>query len=106
MAHLEQLPDHQRLEHGADAAGHHDERVGGDHEVMQAREERPVLERLLDKRVHVLLERQLDADADRAGGAGVLAAPSLAACINPGPPPVTMSQPRPAAAAATRFTSS
>ncbi len=74
MPDLEQLPDHQHLEHGADAAGHDDERVGGDHEVMKAGEERLVLERLLDKRIHILLERQLDADANRPGRAGFLRA--------------------------------
>ena len=39
-------------------------------------------------------------------GALTWAAPSLAACINPGPPPVMMSQPIPARAADTRRTSS
>ncbi len=42
--------------------------------MMQAREERLVLEGLLDKRVHVLFERQLDADAHRARRAGGLRA--------------------------------
>ena len=105
VPHLQELPDHQHFEHGADAAGHDDERVGGDHEMMQACEERLVLERLLDERIHVLLEGQFDADADRSRRAGRFA-PSLAACISPGPPPVTMSQPIAAKAAAARFTSS
>ena len=39
-------------------------------------------------------------------GAPASLAPSLAACIRPGPPPVMMSQPMSARAAATRFTSS
>src|SRR5262245_37357899 len=39
-------------------------------------------------------------------GAPARVAPSLAACIRPGPPPVTMSQPIDANAVATRFTSS
>src|SRR4029450_9800651 len=39
-------------------------------------------------------------------GAPAVVAPSLAACIRPGPPPVTMSQPIEANADATRFTSS
>ena len=39
-------------------------------------------------------------------GAPLLFAPSLAACISPRPPPVTMSQPSEAKAAAARFTSS
>src|SRR5262245_5975267 len=64
MPDLEKLPDHQRLKNGADAAWHNDKRIGGDHEVMQAREERLVLEGLLDERIHLLLERQLDTDAD------------------------------------------
>jgi hypothetical protein len=36
-----------------------------DHEVVQPGEERPVLEGLLDERIDVLLERQVDADAQR-----------------------------------------
>jgi hypothetical protein len=56
--------DHQHLEHGADAAGHDDERVGGNDEMMKPSKERFVLERLLDERIHILLERQLDADSD------------------------------------------
>ena len=70
VTHLQELPDHQHLEHGADAAWDDDERVRGEHEMMEAREERLVLEGLLDKRVHVLFERQLDTDADRARRAG------------------------------------
>ena len=61
---LQELPDHQRLEHGADAARHDDEGVGREDEMMQAGEERLVLERLLDERVDVLLEWQLDPDPD------------------------------------------
>ncbi len=38
------------LEHGADAAGRHDERVRGEHELVQPREEGLVLEGLLDER--------------------------------------------------------
>ena len=57
--------------------GRDDEGVGGEHELVQPREERAMLERLLDERVDVLLEGQVDADADRlrasrrAGGAFV-----------------------------------
>ena len=105
VPHLQQLPDHQHLEHGADAAGHDDEGVGGEHEMMETREEGLVHEGLLDKRVHILLERQFDADPHEPG-APALFAPSLAACIRPGPPPVTMSQPIDANAAEVRFTSS
>ena len=57
VTHLQQLPDHQHFEHGADAARHHDERVGRDHEVVEAREEGLVREGLLDERIHVLFER-------------------------------------------------
>ena len=74
--------------------------------MMQACEERFVLERLLDKRIHVLLEGQFDANADRSRRASFPFASSLAACISPRPPPVTMSQPSEAKAAAARFTSS
>ena len=59
-----QLPDHHRLEHGADAARRHNVRVGHQHELLQPSEERAVLERPLDERIDVLLEWQLDADAD------------------------------------------
>ena len=103
VPHLEQLPDHQRFEHRADAAGRDDERVGHQDEVVQPGEERLVLERLGHERVHVLLERQLDADADRLLGLPSGSAsftPSFAACISPGPPPVTMSQPRRVSSAA------
>ena len=64
MTHLQQLPDHQHLEYGANTARHHDERVRRDDEVLEPAEKGPVLERLLDERIHVLLERQLHADAD------------------------------------------
>src|SRR6476660_10313549 len=63
MSNLEQLPNHERLEHGADPARYNHERIGGDHEVMQAGEKRLVLEGLFDERIYFLLERQLDADA-------------------------------------------
>src|SRR5262245_11167290 len=63
---LQQLPDHQHFEHGADAAGHHHERVRCDHKMMQAGKEGLVLEGLHHERVDLLLEWQLDADADRA----------------------------------------
>ena len=98
VPHLEELPDHQRFQHRPDAAGRDDERVGHQDEVVQPGEERLVLERLGHERVHVLLERQLDADADRLLSRPVGSAsftPSFAACISPGPPPVTMSQPEP-----------
>ena len=46
VPHLQQLPDHHRFEHRADAARRDDEGVGREHEVMQAREERLVFEEL------------------------------------------------------------
>ena len=61
---LQQLPDHQRFEHRADPAGRDDEGVRDQDEVVQPGEERLVLERLVDERIHVLLERQIDANAD------------------------------------------
>ena len=61
---LEELPDHQRLEHGADPAGGHDEGVREQHELVQAREEGAVFEGLAHERVDLLLERQIDADPD------------------------------------------
>ena len=60
-------------------------------------------ERLRDEWIHLLLERQFDIDADGAAGAlsgSAECAPSLAACIMPGPPPVRMSQPMPINSAA------
>ncbi|MCK7577574.1 MAG: hypothetical protein MZV65_18395 [Chromatiales bacterium] len=64
VAHLQELPDHHRFEHRADPARGDDEGVGHQHELVQAGEEGLVLEGLLDERVDLLLERQLDADAD------------------------------------------
>ena len=64
LPHLEQLPDHHRLQHRADPARHDDEGVRDEHEMVQPREERAVLEDLADERVDVLLERQFDPDAD------------------------------------------
>ena len=94
LPHLEELPDHHQLEHRADAARHDDEGVRDEHEVVQAREEGAVLEDLPDEGIDLLLEGQIDADTDRVVPARrAVRAPSLAACINPGPPPVTMVQP-------------
>ena len=64
VAHLQELPDHHRLQHRADAAGSHDVRVGHQDKLMQAREEGLVLEGLHHERIHFLLEGQVDADAD------------------------------------------
>ena len=73
--------------------------------VAKAREERLVLERLLDEWIDVLFEREFHSDPHRPGRSSSFA-PSFAACISPGPPPVTMSHPMAASAVATRFTSS
>ncbi len=65
VLHLQELPDHHRFEDGPDASRRHHERIGREHELMQASEERAVLECVRDKGVGVLLEGQVDADADR-----------------------------------------
>jgi hypothetical protein len=67
MPHLQQLPDHHRLQDRADPSRRHDECVGREHELVQAREEGPVLERLGHERIHVLLEGEVDADPDGLG---------------------------------------
>jgi hypothetical protein len=64
VTHLQQLPDPHALEHRADATRRHQEGVGGEHELVQAREERPVLEGLRHEGVHVLLEGHVDANPD------------------------------------------
>ena len=66
MADLKELPDHHHLQHGADAAWGHEKGIGHQHELVQAREERPMLEGHADERVDLLLERQVDADSDGA----------------------------------------
>jgi hypothetical protein len=53
LLHLQQLPDHHRFEHGADAARHDDERIGQQNEMMKAREEGAVLEGFGRERVDV-----------------------------------------------------
>jgi len=63
VPHLEQLPDHDRLEHGADPAGRHAERVRGEDELVEPREEGAMLEGHADEGVDILLDRQVDADA-------------------------------------------
>src|ERR1044072_256106 len=66
FANLEELPDERHLQKRADAAGHHDEGVGDDHEVVQPREESAVPIRLAYERIYFLLEGQLDVEADGA----------------------------------------
>ena len=65
LLHLQELPYHHRLEHGADTARHDDERVGHEHEVVETCEERAMLERFGHEGIDVLLEGQIDANADR-----------------------------------------
>ena len=93
---LEQLPDHHRLQHRADPARHDDEGVRDEHEVVQPGEERAVLEDLADERIDSCSNgksTRMPTEA-RSGSAPAIRAPSFAACISPGPPPVMMSQPR------------
>jgi hypothetical protein len=68
MLHLQQLPDHHRLQHRTDAAGRHHERVRREHELVQAGEECPMLEGFGDEGVDVLLEGQVHANADGLPG--------------------------------------
>ena len=89
MTRLQELPDHHRFEQGSSATRGNDVGVGNEHEVVQPSEEGRVLEGLFDKRVHVLLERQVHPDADALHPSFDCAAPapSFAACIRPGPRP-------------------
>jgi hypothetical protein len=64
-AHLQQLPDHQRFERRSDAAGHDDERVGEEGEMVQPREESAMLIRLSHEWDRLLLEVELDPNTDR-----------------------------------------
>ena len=56
VAYLQQLPDHHRLEHRADAARCDDVSIGRQHELIQPCEEGLVREGLLDERIGFLLE--------------------------------------------------
>ena len=69
VTHLQQLPDHHRLEHRPDAARRDDEGVRRDDELMEPREERLVRERFRDERVRLLLERQVHEDPVRTAAA-------------------------------------
>ena len=53
---LKQLPDHHRFQDRADASRCDDEGIGGEHELVQAREERSMFERLGHVRIDVLFE--------------------------------------------------
>src|SRR4051794_7409371 len=95
--HLEQLPDHHGLQHRANAPRHDDECVGHQHEVVKPGEERAVLECLSDEGLQLLFERwstRIPMDATLTSLPPARLTPSLAACIKPRPPPVTISQPR------------
>jgi len=101
MPYLQELPNHRGLEERAYATGGNNQCVESEHELVQPGKEGPVLECLGHKRIDFLFERELNpADLARSGAP---AAPSLAACISPGPPPVIMSQPISASAAAARL---
>ena len=63
MPDLQKLPYHRRFENRADAARRSNKSFRGEHEMMQARKKRAVLETRLDKRIDFLLERQVNADA-------------------------------------------
>ena len=60
----------------------------------------------LDERVDFLLEGEVDADTDGAGAFRGGGRAFVGGLHQPGPPPVMMSQPMSASAAATRFVSS
>src|SRR5262249_55662119 len=66
LANLQKLPHHGQLEQRAHASRHDNERVRGDDEVMKPGEEGLMLKSTPDKRVGFVLERQIDADANRA----------------------------------------
>jgi hypothetical protein len=96
------MPDIYRFQGRPDPAGDHDERVRHYYERVQACDKGPVFQHLGDEGVDLLLEGKstgLLIDRCESSGSASLT-PSLAACINPGPPPVTMSQPSRAISAA------
>ncbi len=64
MPHLKQLPNHQGLQHRANATRCHNVRIGREHELVQTGEKCAVFKRLADKGIHILLERQIDTNAD------------------------------------------
>lgn len=64
LAHLNELSDHHRFEHGLDSSGRHDIRIGHEYELVQPREKRLMFEDLLHEGVRLLLEGQADTDAD------------------------------------------
>ena len=107
MPDLNELPHHEQLKGCAHPARGHNEGIRREHEVVQAREEGLVLEVLVDERVRGLLERESTRIPSHCCPTLATAsfAPSFAACMSPGPPPVTMSQPISARARAKRFTS-
>ena len=66
FADLEELPRKRHFQQRPDSARHNDKRIGNDHEVMEAREERAMFVGLANERIYLLLEWQMDADANRA----------------------------------------
>ena len=64
MPHLQQLPNHHRFQHRADPTGGHNIGVRSSRTLMQSREKRAVFEGLTDKYIDILLEREVDTDAD------------------------------------------
>ncbi len=55
--HLQELPYYGEFEHGAGPARNDHESVRGQYEMVQLREKRFVLERLLHERIDFLFER-------------------------------------------------
>ena len=69
MPHLEQLPNHHRFQDRSDSPWRNDVGVGGEHELVEARKERPVLERLGNESVDFLFKGK-----SRASMASLIAA--------------------------------
>src|SRR6516164_3027608 len=94
MTHLQELPDHHRFEHGSYAARRNYVGVGHENELVQPREEGRVLECLLDERIHFSCSKGKCTQIPKLCTPSLRAAcaPSLAACMRPGSPPVMMSQ--------------
>ena len=64
MAHLQQLPDHHRLEYCANAAQRHNKSIGQQYEMMQASEKSLMFKSLPNERIDLLFERQLHVDTN------------------------------------------
>ena len=68
-ANLHELPRHEALERRPDAPREDEEGLRHPDEVMEAREERAMFVGLANERIYLLLEWQMDADANRAATA-------------------------------------